>query len=355
MGSRRSASWQPLDGANMSVLRFDPTTLDWVVFAPSRARRPHELRQRPSEDGADGNDAEHCPFCCGNEDRTPPEIDADRPYGGTLSQWRVRVVANKSPALRIEEDNHRHENGEGFRYLGGCGAHEVIIESPDHSRLLADQPVEQIERVLRIAQSRHQDLMRDSRFQTVVIFKNHGEAAGTSLKHPHWQLIATPVVPRMLRLKHMVATDYFDQTGECLYCAVLKRELASQKRVLAVNSAFVAFLPYASHLPFETWILPRQHQACFGAVRREQLLPLADLLRTVLVKLHRGLENPDFNLTIDTVSRGDESKEYFLWHIRILPRLTTTAGFELGSGMSINTVLPEEAAEYLRGVEVSLT
>jgi UDPglucose--hexose-1-phosphate uridylyltransferase len=165
-------------------------------------------------------------------------------------------------------------------------------------------------------------------------------------------MIATPVVPRLLRLKYTVATDYFDMTGNCLYCEKVEHELAEKKRVLAVNDHFVALLPYASHLPFETWILPLQHQASFGMAPPLQFRPLAEILKTVLLKLHRGLENPDFNLTIDTVSRGDEDKSYFLWHIRILPRLTTPAGFEMGSGMSINTVLPEEAADYLRNVDV---
>lgn len=335
----------------MSFLRFDPTTSDWVIFAPSRARRPHEFRHRNlTEETADS--ATGCPFCPGSEARTPPEIYAERPFGGSASQWSVRVVPNKFPALRIEEDHHHFEDGEGFRFIGGCGAHEVIVESPDHTRALAEQPVEQIDRVLRTAQLRYQDLMRDTRFQTVIIFKNHGESAGTSLKHPHWQLIATPVVPRLLRLKHAVATDFFDQTGACLYCVMVQRELADKKRILCTNADFVALLPYASHVPFETWILPLHHQSSFAMLAPERLRPLAAILKTVLLKLHRGLENPDFNLTIDTVSRGDENKEYFLWHMRILPRLTTPAGFELGSGMSINTVLPEEAAEYLRNVDV---
>ncbi len=336
----------------MSFLRFDQTTADWVIFAPSRARRPHEFRNRPVVPEEVPQLDAHCPFCPGNESLTPAEIYAERSRGAGISQWSVRVVANKFPALRIEEDHRHYENGEGFRYMGGCGAHEVIIESPTHNRPLAEQSIEQIERVLRTAQSRHNDLMRDLRFQTVVIFKNQGEAAGTSLKHPHWQLIATPVVPRLLRLKYSVATDYFDMTGDCLYCDKTQHELDEKKRIVAINDQFVALVPYAAHLPFETWVLPRTHQASFGLVNPEHFRPLAEILKAVLLKLHRGLENPDFNLTIDTVSRGDEDKPYFLWHIRILPRLTTPAGFELGSGMSINTVLPEEAAEYLRRVDV---
>lgn len=337
----------------MSFLRFDQTMADWVIFAPSRARRPHEFRQRQVAGPAKSDLEPGCPFCPGSEDRTPREIYAERPFGGSTSQWSVRVIPNKFPALTIEEDRRHFDDGEGFRSMGGCGAHEVIVESPDHSRALAMQPVEQIERVLRSAQLRSQDLMRDVRFETAIIFKNHGESAGTSLAHPHWQLIATPVVPRLLRLKHAIATDHFDMTGNCLYCEMLEHELAEKKRILARNDDFVALLPYASHVPFETWILPRRHQASFRFAEQAQLHTLAELLKDVLLRLFRGLDNPDFNLTIDTVPRGDESEEYFLWHIRILPRLTTPAGFEMGSGMAINTVLPEDAAEYLRQVDVT--
>lgn len=283
---------------------------------------------------------------------TPQEIYAEHPPVGSTARWSVRVFPNKFPALRIEEDHKRHETPDGFRYLGGCGAHEVIVESPDHDRLLCEQPVEQIERVLSTAQRRYQDLMRDPRFQTVVVFKNHGERAGTSLRHPHWQLIATPVVPHLLRLKHQVATEYFDRTGDCLYCIMAQRELECEHRILSHNDEFVAILPFASHAPFETWILPKHHHSSFERHPREQLRALAELLQLVLLRLHQGLDNPDFNLTIDAVARGDESKEYFLWHLRIIPRITTAAGFELGSGMSINTILPEEAAAYLRELEL---
>jgi UDPglucose--hexose-1-phosphate uridylyltransferase len=334
----------------MSVLRYDQTISDWVVFAPSRAQRPHELRKAGAEPAAiEPQIDNHCPFCPGNEQNTPREIYRMRAAGGDGS-WSVRVIPNRFPALRIEEDDKHY--GDGFRYIGGCGAHEVIIESPNHSLALAEQPNGQIEQVLRTAQARYVDLLRDSRFQTVVIFKNHGEGAGTSLRHPHWQIIATPIVPRMLRLKYAVATDYFDITGCCLYCDKVQEEMRHQKRVLTINDRFVALNPFASHLPFETWIFPLEHQASFGQLAAERFPALAAILKTVLLKLHRGLDNPDFNLTIDTAARGDEDKPYFSWHIRILPRLTTPAGFELGSGMSINTVLPEDAAEFLRKVEV---
>lgn len=332
----------------MSQLRFDVATTDWVIFSPSRALRPQHLAATPA-----AQPAIHatCPFCPGNEAFTPPEIYVARGPGAySPSNWRVRVVPNKFPALRIEEDTRRIEERPAFSHMGGCGAHEVIVESPDHSAFLGQQPVEQIELVLRTVQLRHQDLMRDRRFQTVIAFKNYGAAAGTSLEHPHWQIIATPVVPRLLRQKLVVAEEYFDRTGECLYCVDLREELADGRRILAKNEHYVALLPYASHVPFETWIVPLERQASFATVDGSLLKPLAEVLRAILLKLHTALDNPSFNLTIDSVSRGDESKEYFMWHLRILPRLTTPAGFELGSGMSINTVLPEEARNFLSEV-----
>lgn len=331
----------------MSLFRLDATSNDWVIFAPERVKRPHDFTKEGAashvQDGL-------CPFCPGNEHLAGPEIYSIRT---TATEWQVRVIANKFPALRIEEDNRRQREGHLFASMGGCGAHEVIIESPDHDRFLAHQPVEHIERVLQALRARFQDLMRDTRFQTIVIFKNHGERAGTSLRHPHWQLIATPVVPRLLRLKHAVATDYFDRSGRCVYCTLLEDELAFQKRVLVENAEFAAILPYASHVPFEIAIYPKAHCSSFGLIDASLLRPLAEICREVLGKLHLGLGNPDFNVTINTAPRGDESKGYFLWHIQIMPRLTTPAGFELGSGMFINTVLPEAATRFLRDVEFS--
>jgi UDPglucose--hexose-1-phosphate uridylyltransferase len=327
----------------MPELRFDYTTADWVVFAPLRKLRPHRMRPATAADAA-ADRPETCPFCPGNEGMTPPEIYAVRTGG----QWQVRVTSNKFPALRIEDDVRREQAGPLFQHMGGCGAHEVVIESPQHTTFLALHPADHIRAVLETLQQRACDLMRDRRFQTVVIFKNHGPSAGTSLRHPHWQIIATPVVPRLLRLKYSEATEYFDRTGECLYRVLLGEELSDGKRIVAANNEFVAFVPYAAHVPFETWILPRRPQASFNSVVPEQMLPLAEILRTVLMKLYVALEDPDFNLTIDLAPRGNGETEYFQWHIRILPRLTTPAGFELGSGMSINTVLPEDAAAFLR-------
>ncbi|HUG92658.1 MAG TPA: galactose-1-phosphate uridylyltransferase [Planctomycetaceae bacterium] len=344
--SVRVTGWEP---RRMPHLRVDHTTSDWVVFAPLRKLRPHAAHGDANLQGAaKPPDKGLCPFCPGNEGLTPREIYAVRGQHSGPADWRVRVVPNKFPALMIEEDQRRHDEGPLFWQIGGCGAHEVVIESPEHDTFLGQQPLEQIQLVLETMQQRYRDLMRDRRFQAFILFKNHGESAGTSLQHPHWQLIATPVVPRLLRLKHIEATEYFDRTGECLYCVLVREELSAEARIVAANEQFAAFVPYAAHAPFETWIVPRRHEASFHAAPAGQLRSLAEILRNVLLKLYAGLDDPDFNLTIDLPPRGDEDKAYFLWHVRILPRLTTPAGFELGSGMSINTVLPEEAASFLR-------
>jgi len=338
----------------MNILRFDHTTADWVVYAPLRKLRPHHQQTSsvPSQESL-RDTKEFCPFCPGNEKMTPAEIYAVRPAGSSgTADWKVRVVSNKFPALRIEEDHKRHDDGVTFQWMGGCGAHEVVIESPDHITSLGHQPIEQIELVLKTVQARYLDLKRDKRFQSIIIFENHGEGAGTSLRHPHWQIIATPVVPRLLRLKCNEATEYFDRTGDCLYRVMVEAEIKAKQRLIVGNDEFVAFVPYAAHLPFETWILPRRPQATWDSVEPAQIRPLAEILKTVLLKLYDALDNPDFNLTVDMAPRGDEDREYFLWHIRVLPRVSTPAGFELGSGMSINTTMPEDAAAFLRDGDV---
>lgn len=328
----------------MSLLRYDPTTNDWIVFSPERSRRPHDTG-RPAVPAA-AEDTSGCPFCPGHEDRTPPDLLALR--DGPGGAWTVRVFANKFAVLSPESDHEHVEEGRLFRRLGGYGAHEIVVESPEHDRFLGHQPADQIDRVLRALHGRFNALVQDTRLRAVVVFKNHGAAAGTSLRHPHWQIIATPVVPRLMRIKHAIATDYFDRTGRCVYCDLLEEEQAARVRVIAADEHYTAVLPYASQAPFQVRVLPRVHRASFGRAPEEELRPLAALLREVLGRLHAALGDPAFNLTVATAPRGDEHKPSAHWHIDIIPRLTTPAGFELGSGMAINTMLPEDAAEILR-------
>lgn len=323
----------------MSILRYDPTTRDWVILAPARRSRPHTIAP-PAAATAAGD----CPFCPGREALTPPEVLR---VPAAPEPWRVRVVPNKFAALAPDGSRTRIDDGGLFRHMAGYGAHEVLIESRDHAPI-AEQPVDQLALALRTLQERARILRCNAGFPTVIIFKNHGAGAGTSIAHPHWQLIAMPVVPRLLRLKQAVAADYFDATGRSLHGDLVAAELGARDRVIRADEQFVAFNPYASHLAFETWIVPRAGGCSFDEAPAARVDALAPVLRDVLARLGRVLGAFDFNLTIHSLPRGAEEDGCFRWHIEILPRLAVPAGFELGSGMAINSMLPEEAAAALR-------
>lgn len=263
--------------------------------------------------------------------------------------WSVRVVPNRYPALVSDVTARTVALNPVFRQMGAHGAHEVVIESPDHYRATAEQPVTQLERVLRVLHARCIALAEDSVVRAIVIFRNQGEAAGTSIAHPHWQIIATPVVPHFLRIKQDVARAHFEQSGRNLYTTVLDQELAAGERIVHMNRAFIAFLPFASRLPWQVMILPLTTRASFARIDDFEFRPLAGMLKHVLQRLRSALDDPAYNIVVNCAPLHDEQEDVgFLWHIDVLPRLVTPAGFELGSGMFINSVFPEEAAAVLR-------
>jgi UDPglucose--hexose-1-phosphate uridylyltransferase len=258
------------------------------------------------------------------------------------------VVPNKFAALTPEGDPRRRDDGPLFREMDGVGHHEVIIETPVHNRFIPLMEDPEIERVVQAYRERYLALRQDKRVKLILIFKNHGEAAGTSLEHPHSQLVAAPVVPASLRRKHDEAIRYYDATGRCLYCDVVEAERGAGERVILETGDFLVFHPFASGSPFETWIAPKRHCPSFGQITLEECRALAVVLKTTLARLAKALNDPDYNFVIHTAPVGDEDEEYYLWHIQILPRLTTAAGFEIGSGMRINIAKPEETARFLR-------
>lgn len=324
----------------MSTLRHDPTTKQWVILAPARAGRPHvpvsvDRPSLPSFDAA-------CPFCPGSEDQTPPEIMRvpDHP-------WRCRVVPNLYSALSGDGSTER-TGPPMFREMLGVGAGEVVIEAPTHNARLDDMPLEDVEHVLRTWRDRYRSLTEAPHIRTVIVFKNFGSLAGTSLAHPHSQILAMPVfAPRLLR-RLDVATAYFDDTGHGLYDDLVEAEREEQVRMITERGCFSSFEPYASGSPFETWIAPTCHQSSFGELEEEQVGDLARVLSKTLGALRRACGDPDYNLIVYSAPTNGDAEEVFLWHIKIIPKLTSPAGFELGSGMGINTVAPEDAAAALR-------
>ncbi len=329
----------------MSELRRDPTTQEWVIIADERATRPRQLVQKGSDQPAAEFD-EGCPFCPGHEEMTPPEV-LTLVLQGSERLWDVRVVPNRYPALRPDAQLDRQNDG-FFSRLGGVGAHEVIIDSPVHNREMALMEDREVEAVLRVYQQRYNALKADPRVKLVIVFKNKGRVAGTSLPHPHSQVVATPVEPHLVRRRYNVARSYFAGYGRCLYCDIVERERAAGDRVVVETGGFLVFHPFASRWPFETWILPKEHCSSFSDASTEQLADLAPVLRSVLETLRAKLGDPDYNLVVHSAPTRDSVKPFYQWHLQIVPRLTTAAGFEIGSGMYINTALPEETAAFMR-------
>jgi UDPglucose--hexose-1-phosphate uridylyltransferase len=329
----------------MSILRQDPTTKDWVIIATDRGKRPDDFQKTPAESALPTHDPA-CPFCPGQENLTPPDI-IRYPHDSPLD-WRLRVVPNKYAAVGLNVEPYRKEEGHFFREMGGVGHHEVIIETPQHNRSLSRMTTNEVELVLQASHERYCALKQDPQVKSIVLFKNHGERAGTSLIHPHSQIVGTPVAPLLIRKKYEVAISHFDDTGRCLYRDLVDAERSATIRLLFESTRFVVFHPFASRVPFETWIAPKYEETTFGLVEPGHLAELADVLRRTLKTLDDALGNPDFNYILHSAPPEDESKHYFLWHIQILPRLTTIAGFELGSGIFINTILPEDAATHLK-------
>jgi len=341
----------------MPELRHDPIQRRWVIIATERSRKPDDfLREAPSS--SEGI----CPFCEGNESLTPPEIVAIRSRSAANQPgWEVRVVPNKFPALKIEGDLDRRGIGVYDR-MNGVGAHEVIIETPHHFQHLADASVEHIQKVLWIYRERLSDLLRDQRFKYILIFKNHGAAAGASLYHPHTQLIATPVTPQALAEELDSARDHYRKKERCLFCDLIQQELESGERIVMATDQFVVLAPFAARFPFELFIAPRFHHHSFAQASDDMLYRLAGVLKEILMRIRKCLKDPPYNFLIHTIpnirakpwpsSYWDTIELDYHWHIEFIPRLVQVAGFEWGTGFYINPTAPEDAARYLREIEL---
>jgi UDPglucose--hexose-1-phosphate uridylyltransferase len=332
----------------MSELRLNRATKEWIIIAKERAKRPKEFKSPQKRKQKEPLFDPKCPFCPGNEKQTPPEVFALRSKNSKPNSfgWEIRVIPNKFPAL-TPQGEVKISSG-FFKMTPGVGKHEVIIEAKEHNQTLATLALGRVEKVCLIYRQRYLELAKNKEHKLIIIFKNHGESAGTSLLHPHSQLIALPVVPTQIRHLLEEATRYFDDQGACVFCDMIEEELKAKKRIIFDDKDFVALHPFASRTPFETWILPKKHQATFGGASVAETKRLAFVLKDVLEKLYTKLNNPDYNLVIRTAPIKDANEDYYHWYVQILPRLTNPAGFELGSGVYINTSIPEETAKFLR-------
>jgi UDPglucose--hexose-1-phosphate uridylyltransferase len=331
---------------SVSELRKDPVVGRWVIISSERARRPSDFVPAPVRPLLTS-----CVFCAGHEEKTPPEIMAGRPPGSPPNTpgWSYRVVPNKFPALRIEGELEASADGLYDR-MEGIGAHEVVIETPDHQASLATLPLDAVADVLLACRERVLDLKKDGRFQYILVFKNHGEAAGASLEHPHSQLIATPIIPIMVTEELSGSSEYYARKERCVWCDVVRQERREGGRLVLDRDGFVAVAPFAPRFPFETWILPTGHRSAFEESDVDDLRGLAGILGDFLRRMNRLLNDPPFNFMLHTAPLHAPALDHFHWHLEVIPKLTRVAGFEWGSGFFINPVPPEDAAAALREI-----
>ncbi|MCL5773590.1 MAG: galactose-1-phosphate uridylyltransferase [Firmicutes bacterium] len=333
----------------MPELRKDPITSRWVIIATERGKRPHDFKKSEEQIVQVGI----CQLCPGNEHMTPDEIAVYREPGTAPNTqgWWTRVVPNKFPALSTEGDLNRSGVGM-YDMMNGVGAHEVIIESPEHDKPISHLSEKQVEEILWIYRDRFMALQRDPRLKYILIFKNHGRAAGASLEHPHSQLIATPVVPKRIMEELEGSRDYYHFKERCVFCDIVKQETSTKDRIVMENASFIAFETYAARFPFETWILPKKHDSSFHNIDKTQIMDLAKIMKGILLKIYGALSDPPFNYVLHTSPIKNDCANFYHWHIEIIPRLTAVAGFEWGTGMYINPTVPEQAAVSLREVDI---
>ncbi len=330
----------------MGELRRDPITGRWVIVDTDSPLSPKDF-EKEMHHWRGGE----CPFCYGSESLTPPEIEAIRIEGThpNTPGWKVRVVPNKFPALRVEGDLDKR--GVGIYDMScGIGAHEVIIETPYHYKDIPSLLDEEVKDILEMCCRRAIDLKNDRRFKYILIFKNYGPSAGASLEHPHTQLIALPMIPKNVIEELSGAHYYFEYRERCIFCDILRQESQEKERIISENKNFLAFCPFVSRFPFEIWILPKKHNPDFFGMKAEELGDLAKILKEVLRRTGELLFSPAYNYIIHTSPLDGIEYESYHWHIEIMPKLTRVAGFEWGTGFYVVPTPPEIAAKYLKEV-----
>lgn len=339
----------------MPELRRDPVVGYWTIISTERAQRPVNLRPKPAMEEPP------CPFCEGHEQQTTPELYALRRGGSKANGpgWDVRVISSKTPMLSPVLENGR--SGEGmYDLMTGVGKHEVILENPRHIQGLDDMDCTQIEKVIGVYVERFNEMEKDERFKYALLFKNHGFIGGSAqdvIRHSRSQLIGMPITPKRVKEELAATKNYFERRDRCVFCDILKQEIAEGARVVAQNSSFFAFCPFASRSPFEIWILPKKHSADFGKLEPSAFKDFARILKECLFKLRTLLNDPPYNFILHTAPYRHKKKEVYWktieedyhWFLLVSPRLTHNAGFEWGTGIHINPTPPEEAAELLRG------
>lgn len=332
----------------MSQIRKDPLSNTWVIIAPERSARPDTLVMKPEIE-----QKKFCPFCESDEIKQP--IPPYAICAGEFDQegrWLTRILPNKFPALTPEPLLCQRELDGIYHLLEGVGGHEILVESPVHEDTLATMPVEQIQAILQNYQCRYGYWRTDPRVSYLSVFKNHGKSAGASLRHPHSQMIATPLVPPRVADELDESKEYYEMNNSCLLCDTIEIERKVKKRFVLENDTMIAYMPFAPRFPFETLIVPKRHCASYEQINKKEIEDLASMMSILFKKYNKLLVDPPFNYIIHSTPIRTPGLLYYHWHIEIILRLSQPAGFEWGSGVYINSVAPEEAAKDMKKTEV---
>jgi len=329
----------------MSELRQDPISGQWVIMAPERAGRPDDFER---ESGA--RPQGECPFCAGHEYLTSTPLLELPAHPTTRTGWQIRVLPNKYPAV---------SSNVGQTFLSAdsptpaFGQHEVVVESPQHLLSVTQLEPQQFADVVRVYRDRLRTLKEDRRLRCALVFKNMGLAGGATLQHVHSQIVALSTVPDRLRAELCGSAEWLKRHGSCPYCAMIAREQAEGVRLVAETESLLAISPYAARMPYETWILPRQHASQFEDLSDSAARELAGLLQRVLTPIETVCGSGHhstvaYNYLIHSAPFDTPPCDHYHWHVEIIPRMTRLAGFEWGTGWHINPVTPEAATQRLR-------
>ncbi len=331
----------------LSEIRIDPITRRHVIFAVERDLRPTDLWdfEKESNPMSEFSYAKECPFCKGNESATPKEIlrvpDSE--------DWKVRVFPNKFPAIKSVDNEHKKNTKSNSIYekYSGIGTHEVIVESPFHNVNYFKMSLDDFTTFLNAMLSRYKAIIAGKGIDYVSFFKNHQKLAGASLFHPHSQLIGLNSVPDFVKYEVEGSKIFFDRTHSCPYCHILEIELGKRERLIYENEFFAVICPFAPKYKYETWVLPKKHLPYFET--EKNIDELAKALYYCLRAMYAVLGDFPFNMFLHALPKTMKSGEiYYHYHFEINPRLSGNAGFELGTGIYINSIYPEEAARKLR-------
>jgi len=328
----------------LSELRQDLVTGDWVVIATGRAKRPDEFaahkRSKIEEDSE-----KPCIFCYPEESGQEKDVLI---YEKSNGDWSLRIFPNKYPAFSRGKKIRHFEEGPYFG-MDSAGYHEVVV-TKDHERQIAHLEALEVAEILDAYQSRYIDLMNKKSVNYIEVFHNHGKEAGASVNHPHSQLMAIPVISTYVKLELDGAESYHKANKHCVYCAMIEWEKEDKKRIIFENDNFLVFCPYASRVAFETWIIPKKHKPYFERMSEDDKMKAGEALQFAINKIYTALEDPAYNFYIHTSPCDGRDYPHYHWHIEILPRTSVWAGFELSTGIEISTIQPEAAAEYLKNI-----